>query len=76
MDAKSMESGKTRGIILGIENSKNFKTNIKSKSFPANSAMNNQTVWSINIKNKITNTVINVDTNVFRRYLSSIFNAN
>jgi hypothetical protein len=73
IEAKTTDRGKTNGIILGIENNKNFITVRKSKSFPANSAINNQTVWSMNIKNKITNTVANVIMNVFNKYLSNIF---
>ena len=44
MEASKMESGKTSGIILGIENKRNFTTKIKSKSLPANSEINSQTV--------------------------------
>ncbi|GEC78629.1 hypothetical protein FAQ01_14990 [Flavobacterium aquatile] len=73
IEAKRTESGNTIGIILGIANSKNFKINSISKSFPASSEMNNQTVCNMNIKNKITNTVVNVIKNVFNKYLSNIF---
>jgi hypothetical protein len=73
MDAKSTESGSTKGIILGIENSKNFITNIKSRSLPANSEINNQTVCKMKMKNKIINTVKKVAMKVFSKYLSRIF---
>ncbi len=77
MEDNNTESGRTNGMILGIENNKNFTTNKKSKSLPASSEMNNQTVCNINIKNKITNTVVNVIKKVFNKYLSNIFtNAN
>ncbi len=74
MEANKTDSGKTKGIILGIENNKNLSTKPKSKSFPASSAINNQTVCKMKIKNKITNTVVNVVKNVFSKYLSKIFN--
>ena len=74
MDAKSTESGKTNGIILGIEKSRNFTTNNKSRSLPASSDINSHTVCSMNMKNRITNTVVNVSKNVFNKYLSRIFN--
>jgi hypothetical protein len=73
MDAKSIESGKTNGTNLGIENSKNFKTIEVSKSLPANSAINSQTVCRMNIKKRITNTTVNVIRKVFKMYLSIIF---
>jgi hypothetical protein len=44
MDANKTDSGKTSGIILGIEKSRNFTTRIKSRSLPASSEINNQTV--------------------------------
>jgi hypothetical protein len=44
MEANKMDRGNTKGIIRGIENSKNFIINAISKSLPANSAINNQTV--------------------------------
>jgi hypothetical protein len=40
---------------------------------PANSAINSQTVCKMNIKNKITNTVVNVIIKDFNKYLSKIF---
>jgi hypothetical protein len=67
-----MESGNTSGIIRGIENIKNLMIKATSKSLPA-SSVNSQTVCSMNIKNKITNTVVNVIRNVFNKYLSRIF---
>ena len=73
MEASKIDRGNTSGMIRGIENKRNFITNAKSKSLPASSAMNNQTVCSMNIKNKITNTVANVIKNVFNKYLSRIF---
>ena len=73
MEDNNTESGNTKGTILGIENNKNFITSKKSKSLPASSEMKSQTVWSMNIKNKITNTVVNVIKNVFNKYLSNIF---
>ena len=44
MEDNNIESGNTNGTILGIEKPRNLKTMIRSKSFPANSDMNNQTV--------------------------------
>jgi hypothetical protein len=44
MEANNTDKGKTKGMILGIEKSKNLTTMIKSKSLPANSVMNSQTV--------------------------------
>ena len=44
MEASNIESGKTKGTILGIENAKNLIIINKSKSLPANSDMNSQTV--------------------------------
>ncbi len=73
MDANTTESGSTNGIILGNEKSKNFITVKKSRSLPANSAINSQTVCKMNIKNKITNTVVNVIIKDFNKYLSKIF---
>ena len=73
MEANKIDRGNTNGMIRGIENKRNFITNAKSKSLPASSAMNSQTVCSMNIKNKITNTVANVIKNVFNKYLSRIF---
>ncbi len=73
MDAKSMESGKTKGTKRGIEKSKNFNTIEGSKSLPANSAISNQTVCKMNIKKRITNTTVNVIKKVFKMYLSIIF---
>jgi hypothetical protein len=73
MEANNTDKGRTNGIIRGIENIKNLNTIDKSKSLPASSAINNQTVWSINIKKRITNTVVNVIRNVLRMYLSKIF---
>lgn len=74
MDANKTDSGKTNGIIRGIEKSRNFTTNIKSKSLPASSEIKSQTVWRMNMKKRITNTVVNVTKNVFSKYLSKIFN--
>jgi len=77
IDAKRTDKGNTKGTIRGIENTKNFTTIKKSRSFPANSEMNNQTVCKMNIKNKITNTVVNVIKKDLSKYLSNIFtNAN
>ena len=67
MEANKIESGKTKGTIRGIENNKNFKTIIKSRSLPVNSEINNQTVCSINIKNRIVNTDKSVVEKVLRR---------
>jgi len=44
MDASKTDNGKTKGMILGIENNKNFTTNNKSKSLPASSEIKSQTV--------------------------------
>jgi hypothetical protein len=44
MDAKRIERGNTSGTILGIEKIKNLTIRIKSKSFPASSAIKSQTV--------------------------------
>jgi hypothetical protein len=44
MEANSMESGNTNGTIRGIENAKNLMIITRSKSLPASSDMNNQTV--------------------------------
>ena len=76
MEAKSTVSGNTKGIILGIAKSRNLIIREKSKSLPANSVIKSQTLWSMNIKNKITNTEVNVIKNVFRMYLSRIFTSN
>ena len=73
MDASKTDSGNTSGTMRGIEKSRNFKTEIKSRSLPANSEINSQTVCNINIKNNIINTEASVETKVFRRYRSSIF---
>ena len=73
MEANNTESGNTIGTNLGIAKRRNFKIIMKSKSFPANSEINSQTVWSMNIKNKITNTVVNVVRKDFNKYLSIIF---
>jgi hypothetical protein len=59
--------------MLGILKSKNFRIITMSKSFPANSEIKSQTTWSTNIKNKITNTVVNVIKKDFNKYRSSIF---
>ena len=67
MEANSTESGNTKGIILGIEYSKNCTTIKKLKSLPANSDINNQTVCNIKMKNKITKTVVNVVRKVFSK---------
>jgi hypothetical protein len=40
---------------------------------PANSAINSQTDWRMNIKKRITNTMVNVVRKVFSKYLSRIF---
>ena len=73
MDANSTESGSTNGIILGILKSKNLRIIIKSKSFPANSEMKSHTTCKTNMKNRITNTEVNVMRKDFNKYLSSIF---
>jgi hypothetical protein len=44
MEDKSTDKGKTKGIIRGIEKPKNLTIINKSKSLPANSDMNSQTV--------------------------------
>lgn len=75
IDANNTESGKANGTKLGILKIKNFKIKETSKSLPANSPINNQMDCRIKIRNSITNTVVKVVTNVFRMYLSSIFNA-
>lgn len=67
IEANNTDKGKTNGIILGIENNKNFTTIKKSKSLPANSEMNNQTVCSIKMKNKITKTDVKVAKNDFNK---------
>lgn len=73
MDANKTDSGKTKGIILGIENNKNLTIIIKSKSLPANSVIKSQTVWRIKMKKRITKTVVNVIKKDFNKYLSSSF---
>lgn len=73
IEANKTDSGKTKGIILGIEKSRNLIIIIKSKSFPANSVIKSQTVWRIKMKKRITKTVVNVIRNDFNKYLSSIF---
>lgn len=74
IEANKTDKGKTRGIILGIENNKNFTTKNRSRSLPANSEIKSQTVCNMNIKKRITNTVVNVIRKVFSKYLSKIFN--
>lgn len=44
MEANNTDKGSTKGTIRGIENNKNLTTRRKSKSLPASSEMNNQTV--------------------------------
>ena len=44
MEAKSTESGSTKGIKRGIAKSKNLRIIITSNPFPASSDINNQTV--------------------------------
>jgi len=44
IEESKTDKGKTKGIIRGIANNKNLQTIIKSKSFPANSAIKSQTV--------------------------------
>ena len=44
IDANNTDSGKTKGIIRGIEKPKNLIIITKSKSLPANSDINSQTV--------------------------------
>jgi len=73
IEANKTDKGSTSGIILGIANSKNLRTIAKSKSLPANSAMNNHTDCSMNMKKRITNTMVNVVRKVFNKYLSRIF---
>ena len=73
IDANNTDSGRTRGTTRGMANKRNLITEIKSKSFPANTAINNQTVWRIKINKRMTNTVVNVEMNNFSKYLSSIF---
>jgi len=53
IEAKSTESGNTKGTTLGDAKSKNLITEIKSKSLPANSEMKSQTALQMNIKNNI-----------------------
>jgi hypothetical protein len=43
IEASKTDNGNTNGTILGIANSRNFRTIPKSRSLPANSAINNQT---------------------------------
>ena len=76
MDANNTESGNAMGTKLGILKSKNLRIKNKSKSFPANSPINNHTDCKINTRNKMTNTVVKVVTKVFRMYLSRIFTKN
>ena len=52
MDASKTDRGSTSGNKLGILNSKNFRIKKTSKSLPASSEINNQTVWRMNIKKK------------------------
>jgi hypothetical protein len=73
MEANKTDSGKTKGIILGIENNKNLTIIMKSKSLPANSPMKSQIDWRIKMKKRITKTVVNVIRKDFNKYLSSIF---
>jgi len=73
IDANKTDNGKTSGTTRGMANDKNLITETKSKSFPANSPINNQTVCKMNINKRMTNTVVNVETNNFNKYLSSIF---
>ncbi len=73
MEAKSIDKGSTSGTNRGIENNKNLMIIEKSKSLPANSAISSQTVCSMNIKKRITNTTVNVIRKVFKMYLSRIF---
>ncbi|EIA08721.1 hypothetical protein HJ01_02443 [Flavobacterium frigoris PS1] len=44
MEANKMDRGNTKGIIRGIEKSRNLIIKDISKSLPANSAINSQTV--------------------------------
>jgi hypothetical protein len=73
IEARRIDNGSTNGITPGIENKRNLRIRTKSKSFPASSAINSQTVCKINIKKRITNTEVNVIKNVFKMYLSRIF---
>ena len=73
IDANNTESGNTNGINLGIAKTRNFIIIIKSNPLPASSEINSHTTWSMNIKNKITNTVANVIKKDFNKYLSNIF---
>lgn len=73
MEASKIDKGRTNGTNRGIENNKNWIIINVSKSLPANSAINSQTVCKMNIKKRITNTTVNVIRNVFRMYLSIIF---
>ena len=73
IEANKTDNGNTSGIIRGIEKSRNFTTNIKSKSLPASSKIKSHTVCSMNIKKRITNTEANVIENDFKIYLSNIF---
>ena len=73
IDASKTERGKTSGMILGMEKSKNLRIIIKSRSLPANSVMKSQTVWRIKMKKRITKTVVNVIRKDFNKYLSRIF---
>ena len=73
MEANKTESGNTNGTIVGAQKDKNLTMVKKSKSLPANSAMNNQIPCKTNIKNKITNTEVNVIMKDLIMYLSNIF---
>ncbi|ANO48839.1 hypothetical protein Pf1_00591 [Flavobacterium columnare] len=73
MEANSTVKGITIGISFGVAKIKNLMIIKKSRSFPANSDINNQTVCKMNIKNKITNTEVNVIKKDLSRYRSRIF---
>jgi hypothetical protein len=44
IEASNTDRGKTNGIILGIENKRNFITSNKSRSLPASSEIKSHTV--------------------------------
>lgn len=73
IEARSTDRGSTIGTIRGIAKSKNLMTIKVSKSLPANSEINNQTVCRMKIKNRITKTEENVIQNDFNKYRSIIF---
>ena len=73
MAANNNDSGKPKGTMVGAQNERNLIMVKKSKSLPANSAMKSQIPCKTNIKNKITNTEVNVIMKDLIMYLSNIF---